>query len=132
LTSQDDRLTTVSASFFPQNLVYVSLSLSWSVDDLMVVEMAKRCRALKSINLLGCNKVGHKSVEALAMFCQELQSICLTGTNVCSKGFESLANHKVSLHEFYIGNTNIKGRVLLRVISQSPNLSSLDCLLVET
>ena len=74
----------------------LSLSKIYGITDVSGVEIARRCKKLQALDLLGCWRVSDRTVKALAESCLTLQQLSIReNTNVTEASLAPLRRRKV-------------------------------------
>ena len=76
----------------------LSLSKIYGITDGCGMEIARRCKRLKTLDLLGCWRISDRTVKALAESCATLQQLSIReNTNVTEASLAPLRRRKVEI-----------------------------------
>ena len=98
-----------------------------NVSDVAINEIAKCCKALKTLRLAGLNTaITDASIVRIAHGCPELVSLTLNGcTNVTSPAIEEIANHCKHLSKVDIRGVRVDDTCVIALASNCPGLTEL-------
>ncbi len=83
-----------------------------------IILLAKNCIKLIRIGLKACSNISNIAIFAIAYYCNDLNSIDISHTNVTDKGIAALLSKCINLEYLYISHLNLTGKFLTINISE--------------